>query len=166
MRKDKRSRVRCFLLGSPSFNHHRAAAVTLEGTIIHKSGLITGGKSTHNNGKKWDEKDVQGRDEVFSCPHTGCLRHAIYRVDTRQGSVTGPAARPEQTEAPRKDRRYSHGRHWPDRIRHHPCKRRPCVYLGIAVAPSYICLERLQTPPDGHPGRAKAHREGAEKECP
>ncbi|KAJ7637228.1 hypothetical protein B0H17DRAFT_1107250, partial [Mycena rosella] len=35
-------------------------AVTLEGTIIHKSGLITGGKSTHNNDKKWDEKDVQG----------------------------------------------------------------------------------------------------------
>lgn len=36
------------------------AAVTLEGTIIHKSGLITGGRSTHNNSKKWDEKDVQG----------------------------------------------------------------------------------------------------------
>ncbi|KIM37018.1 hypothetical protein M413DRAFT_448746 [Hebeloma cylindrosporum] len=35
-------------------------AVTLEGTIIHKSGLITGGKSTHNSSKKWDEKDVQG----------------------------------------------------------------------------------------------------------
>ncbi|KAK7062210.1 structural maintenance of chromosomes protein [Favolaschia claudopus] len=35
-------------------------AVTLEGTIIHKSGLITGGKSTHNTGKKWDERDVQG----------------------------------------------------------------------------------------------------------
>ncbi|KAJ7638242.1 condensin complex subunit SMC1 [Roridomyces roridus] len=35
-------------------------AVTLEGTIIHKSGLITGGKSTRNSGKKWDEKDVQG----------------------------------------------------------------------------------------------------------
>jgi structural maintenance of chromosome 1 len=35
-------------------------AVTLEGTIIHKSGLITGGRSTHNNAKKWDEKDVQG----------------------------------------------------------------------------------------------------------
>ncbi|KAJ7812847.1 hypothetical protein B0H13DRAFT_2143623 [Mycena leptocephala] len=35
-------------------------AVTLEGTIIHKSGLITGGKSTHNSGRKWDEKDVQG----------------------------------------------------------------------------------------------------------
>ncbi|KAF8869575.1 cohesin complex subunit psm1 [Gymnopilus junonius] len=34
-------------------------AVTLEGTIIHKSGLITGGRSTHNSDKKWDEKDVQ-----------------------------------------------------------------------------------------------------------
>ncbi|KAG6898016.1 hypothetical protein C0992_007012 [Termitomyces sp. T32_za158] len=35
-------------------------AVTLEGTVIHKSGLITGGRSTHNTSKKWDEKDVQG----------------------------------------------------------------------------------------------------------
>jgi structural maintenance of chromosome 1 len=32
----------------------------LEGTIIHKSGLITGGRSTHNSSKKWDENDVQG----------------------------------------------------------------------------------------------------------
>lgn len=36
-------------------------AVTLEGTIIHKSGLITGGRSTHSNGKKWDDKDIQGK---------------------------------------------------------------------------------------------------------
>jgi structural maintenance of chromosome 1 len=35
--------------------------VTLEGTVIHKSGLITGGRSSQNTGKKWDEKDVQGR---------------------------------------------------------------------------------------------------------
>ncbi|KAF5389616.1 hypothetical protein D9757_004216 [Collybiopsis confluens] len=35
-------------------------AVTLEGTVIHKSGLITGGRSTHGSEKKWDEKDVQG----------------------------------------------------------------------------------------------------------
>ncbi|KAG6852767.1 hypothetical protein C0991_009264 [Blastosporella zonata] len=35
-------------------------AVTLEGTVIHKSGLITGGRSTHATTKKWDEKDVQG----------------------------------------------------------------------------------------------------------
>ncbi|KAF6764433.1 cohesin complex subunit psm1 [Ephemerocybe angulata] len=36
-------------------------AVTLEGTVIHKSGLITGGKSTHNNSKKWDDNDIQGK---------------------------------------------------------------------------------------------------------
>lgn len=36
-------------------------AVSLEGTIIHKSGLITGGRSTHDGSKKWDEKDLQGR---------------------------------------------------------------------------------------------------------
>ncbi|KAG2353280.1 SMCs flexible hinge [Suillus spraguei] len=34
-------------------------AVTLEGTVIHKSGLMTGGRSTHGGGKKWEEKDVQ-----------------------------------------------------------------------------------------------------------
>jgi len=40
-------------------------AVTLEGTIIHKSGLITGGRSTHSSSKKWDEKDVQGAYSIF-----------------------------------------------------------------------------------------------------
>nr|GAT51561.1 condensin complex subunit SMC1 [Mycena chlorophos] len=35
-------------------------AVTLEGTIIHRSGLITGGRSTHASGKKWDDKDIAG----------------------------------------------------------------------------------------------------------
>lgn len=38
----------------------RNLAVTLEGTVIHKSGLITGGKSSHNTSKKWEEKEVQG----------------------------------------------------------------------------------------------------------
>ncbi|KAL5498941.1 SMC1_1 [Sanghuangporus vaninii] len=45
-------------------------AVTLEGTVIHKSGLITGGRSSHGNDKKWEEKDVQGltrvRDSLLS----------------------------------------------------------------------------------------------------
>ena len=41
--------------------------MTLEGTIIHKSGLITGGRSTHSPNKKWDEKDVQGEMTSF-CP--------------------------------------------------------------------------------------------------
>lgn len=44
-------------------------AVTLDGTIIHKSGLITGGRSTHDAGRKWDEKDVQG-----TCWFILCLR--------------------------------------------------------------------------------------------
>ncbi|KZT07028.1 cohesin complex subunit psm1 [Laetiporus sulphureus 93-53] len=39
-------------------------AVTLEGTIIHKSGLITGGRSTHGTSRKWEEKDVQGLQRV------------------------------------------------------------------------------------------------------
>ena len=34
--------------------------MTLEGTVIHKSGLITGGRSSHDTGKKWEEKDIQG----------------------------------------------------------------------------------------------------------
>jgi hypothetical protein len=48
-------------------------AVTLEGTIIHKSGLITGGRSTHNVANNWDEKDIQGTLPTyfspFSSPH-------------------------------------------------------------------------------------------------
>ncbi|KZT66248.1 cohesin complex subunit psm1 [Daedalea quercina L-15889] len=39
-------------------------AVTLEGTIIHKTGMITGGRSTHGNGRKFGEKDVQAWQRV------------------------------------------------------------------------------------------------------
>ncbi|THH32095.1 hypothetical protein EUX98_g2090 [Antrodiella citrinella] len=35
-------------------------AVTLDGSVIHKSGLMTGGRSSRGNGKKWEEKEVQG----------------------------------------------------------------------------------------------------------
>ncbi|EKM82180.1 hypothetical protein AGABI1DRAFT_36117 [Agaricus bisporus var. burnettii JB137-S8] len=38
-------------------------AVTLEGTVIHKSGLITGGRSSHNSNKKWDEKDPRTKTD-------------------------------------------------------------------------------------------------------
>ncbi|EJC99202.1 cohesin complex subunit psm1 [Fomitiporia mediterranea MF3/22] len=45
-------------------------AVTLEGTVIHKSGLITGGRSSHGDNKKWEDKDIQGltrvRDSLLS----------------------------------------------------------------------------------------------------
>lgn len=37
-----------------------AKAVTLEGTVIHKSGLITGGQSSNSGGKRWEERELQG----------------------------------------------------------------------------------------------------------
>ncbi|KAG9048939.1 Structural maintenance of chromosomes protein 1 [Serendipita sp. 407] len=44
-------------------------AVSLDGTVIHKSGLMTGGRSTHNTGKTWEEKEVQNlnraRDDLL-----------------------------------------------------------------------------------------------------
>jgi structural maintenance of chromosome 1 len=44
-------------------------AVTVEGTIIHKSGLITGGRSTQDSGKKWEEKGIQGASFILDdCP--------------------------------------------------------------------------------------------------
>ncbi|KAI0041884.1 cohesin complex subunit psm1 [Auriscalpium vulgare] len=44
--------------------------VTLEGTVIHKTGLMTGGRSAHENSRRWEEKDIQGlqraRDSFLS----------------------------------------------------------------------------------------------------
>lgn len=67
---------------SPSPIHHLygsidvtmlGIAVTLEGTIIHKSGLITGGRSTQDSGKKWEEKDIQGASSYsMSASHGNC----------------------------------------------------------------------------------------------
>lgn len=65
--------------------------MTLEGTIIHKSGLITGGRSTHDSGKKWEEKDIQGTFilrrlrcmglDADGLPSQGCReRGIIYRT--------------------------------------------------------------------------------------
>lgn len=66
------------------------AAVTLEGTVIHKSGLITGGRSTHSTGKKWDEKDVQGQPD-FPIPHrtaNACIHQGLIRVrDALKGQL-------------------------------------------------------------------------------
>ncbi|EJU02332.1 condensin complex subunit SMC1 [Dacryopinax primogenitus] len=35
-------------------------AVTLDGTVIHKSGLITGGSSRHSKERKWSDEDTAG----------------------------------------------------------------------------------------------------------
>ncbi|KAG8819272.1 Structural maintenance of chromosomes protein 1 [Serendipita sp. 399] len=43
--------------------------VSLDGTVIHKSGLMTGGRSTHNTGKTWEEREIQNlqraRDDLL-----------------------------------------------------------------------------------------------------
>ena len=60
MRRDKKSKVLSYFSSFESVRLTVSLAVTLEGTVIHKSGLITGGRSSHNINKKWNEKDVDG----------------------------------------------------------------------------------------------------------
>ena len=58
-------------------------AVTLDGTVIHKSGLITGGRSTRDSTKKWDETDVNG---TFTLAFRGfCPKADRSRLESRQG---------------------------------------------------------------------------------
>jgi hypothetical protein len=62
--------------------------VTLEGTIIHKSGLITGGRSTHDSGKKWEEKDIQGASILRRLHRMGLhadVRLLLRRVVANEG---------------------------------------------------------------------------------
>lgn len=58
-------------------------AVTLDGTVIHKSGLITGGRSTRDSTKKWDETDVNG---MFTLVLSRALTEADHsRLESCQG---------------------------------------------------------------------------------
>ncbi|KAI9263440.1 RecF/RecN/SMC [Phascolomyces articulosus] len=45
-------------------------AVTLDGTVIHKSGLMTGGQSQHQKRPRWQERDIDGllrsRDKLLA----------------------------------------------------------------------------------------------------
>ena len=36
----------------------RVKAVSLDGTVIHKNGLMTGGTGAESRAKRWEEKDV------------------------------------------------------------------------------------------------------------
>lgn len=38
-------------------------AVTLDGTLIHKNGMITGGQMGSNQAVRWEEKELDGKDE-------------------------------------------------------------------------------------------------------
>ena len=60
----KMSKVRGFWFFCEAINHS-SIAVTLDGTVIHKSGLITGGRSSHNSGKTWEEKEVQSKNRML-----------------------------------------------------------------------------------------------------
>ena len=65
MRKARKSKVCSPYRYMISWLKWRFLAVTLDGTVIHKSGLMTGGRSAHGNSKKWDEKDVQGQVKII-----------------------------------------------------------------------------------------------------
>jgi structural maintenance of chromosome 1 len=55
--------------------------VTLDGTVIHKSGLITGGRSTRDTTKKWDDTDVKGMSIwVHSRPLSEKIAPGLNRV--------------------------------------------------------------------------------------
>ena len=69
--------------------------MTLEGTIIHKSGLITGGRSTHDSGKKWEEKDIQGMFSFLTMTHTGLADTVVSgRAVACERQYSEPAERP------------------------------------------------------------------------
>lgn len=56
--------------------------------MIHKSGLITGGKSSHNTSKKWEEKEIQGSFSLTANwgKSTDCFFLALHR--TRESLLT------------------------------------------------------------------------------
>ena len=60
---DSPGRVVCF--GEAMFRHAPAPqgwtgrTVTLDGTVIHKSGLITGGQSGQGTTKRWEDRELQ-----------------------------------------------------------------------------------------------------------
>jgi hypothetical protein len=70
-RRGRRSRVRLSLVlafvgeegrgADLSFSLRRCAAVTLDGTVIHRSGLITGGNSTASGGRHFEDREVEGQ---------------------------------------------------------------------------------------------------------
>ena len=62
-----------------------AIAVALDGTVIHKSGLITGGRSTRDSTKKWDETDVKG---MFARPiRESCLKRILQGLNRRKEAI-------------------------------------------------------------------------------
>lgn len=59
MKGVRKSKVRHGNFGRAPSRLKLSTAVTLDGTVIHKSGLITGGQGS-GGGRKFDDKEVEG----------------------------------------------------------------------------------------------------------
>ena len=71
-----------------------AKAVTLDGTVIHKGGLMTGGRGREQNARRWDDTDADNlrklaeklRGELAALPES---RRNATEEETLQGDLTG-----------------------------------------------------------------------------
>ena len=71
-----------------------AKAVTLDGTVIHKGGLMTGGRGREQNARRWDDTDADNlrklaeklRAELAALPES---RRNATEEETLQGDLTG-----------------------------------------------------------------------------
>lgn len=63
----------------------RHKVVTLDGTLIHKSGLMTGGLSgIELHAQKWDQKRIDGINFFFDCFFLTTL---FFRIKTNQRKI-------------------------------------------------------------------------------
>ena len=67
----------------------RVKAVSLDGTIIHKTGMITGGPSMQDTIKKWDDQEMQGvqRERDRCMAELKELQHQKYSLEEEDDLV-------------------------------------------------------------------------------
>ncbi|KAJ5884871.1 Structural maintenance of chromosomes protein [Penicillium taxi] len=71
-----------------------AKAVTLDGTVIHKGGLMTGGRGAQNNSKRWEDSEVENlyklKDKLMSdLSKLPKSHHRGSEEETLQGELVG-----------------------------------------------------------------------------
>jgi hypothetical protein len=76
---------------------HYMLAVTVDGTVIHKSGLITGGRSLHSNDKKWSDQDYKGTC-FAAIGRVGLELSPMYRASAGARYLDADAGRTSQAE--------------------------------------------------------------------
>ena len=72
----------------------QAKAVTLDGTVIHKGGLMTGGRGRDQNRRRWDDTEVDNLKKLAEklraeFAATGDGRRNAMEEETLQGELTG-----------------------------------------------------------------------------